>query len=551
MIIHRILPLLLAALLVLPVWQGSADAASRTPVAVYVDGVELNAAPGAYSENGRTMVPMRAIFEALHAEVTWDDKTKTVIGRTADRTVQLKLDAKSATVNGKQVPLDAPARSVDGRVMVPLRFVSESLGYPVAFNDKSGLYKNEPKVVIVTNPAVSIQYGDLIDGATANDYYYGNYFSPATRYMFTEGERIHILKSSGNAGIKVYHYDLQLKLIGTTEIDNELPKFGGFHPSDDGYYYIIFGQSNREEDPDKVVYRIVKYDRNWNKAGQADIRDVYTSEPFDASNVTMDSRDGLLVVHSARTRYVSDDGLRHQSNITFKIRTSDMQVLDKGGQWPRNHVSHSFAAYVRFDGSRIVYADHGDAYPRSIVLQTDDNGRITSERDIITFPGKIGDNFTGAHLGGLEVSDTHYLLAGSSIYPKLEYLSGNSKNVFVAAVPKADVRSGPIELNWLTDFKDFTGDEHYDMRPTVREVHLVPLDGQRYVVLWHQIGGGDSSGTYFAIVDGAGKTVKPPAKLAGVPAPGHVDPLVIGNKLLWFDRDGGKTIFYSIDLSKA
>jgi hypothetical protein len=47
----------------------------------------------------------------------------------------------------------------------------------------------------------------------------------------------------------------------------------------------------------------------------------------------------------------------------------------------------------------------------------------------------------------------------------------------------------------------------------------------------------------------AGRTVKGPVKL-GIPAPGHIDPLLIGSKLHWYEVDGGKTAFYTVELSK-
>ncbi len=550
---------LLAAMLVSATAHPDSVSAERADVYVYVDGDGLDVDPGAYSENGRTMVPMRAIFEALHAQVQWDAPTKTVIGKTADKTVELQLDSKTATVNGKSVTLDAPAQQVDGRVMVPLRFVSESLGYQVYFNDKGGYFGDRSQVNIFTNPQVTLTYRDFDMNLNADDYGYSYYFTPSVRYLFTDGSRIHILHADqpggtrprslspdGPAGVTIYHFDTQLNPLGKTDITGELPVFGGFHQSEDGFYYIAYGKHNLQELEGQVVYSIVKYDAEWKKVGQADIRDVYTAIPYDGSNVTMESRDGKLVVHSARTRYTSEDGKRHQSNITFQIRTSDMEVLDKGGHWPKNHVSHSFATYVRFDGSRIVYADHGDAYPRSIVLQTEDYGGMTNERDIITFPGEIGENHTGAMLGGLEVSDTHYLLVGSSIVPKLSYVAGYSANLFVAALPKQGVAQGEVKLNWLTDLK---GASSTSMNPTVDESHLVPLSGGRYAVIWSQTGD-DAIGTYYAIVDGTGATVKAPVRLGGVPAPGNVEPLVLGDQLIWYGLDGSKTAFYTIDLSK-
>ncbi len=92
---------------------------------------------------GRTLVPMRGIFEALGAEVGWDDATKTASGKTATTTVALTIDNKEAKVNGKAVTLDVPAQIIDSRTMVPARFVAESLGCKVDWDGTT-------KTVIIT-----------------------------------------------------------------------------------------------------------------------------------------------------------------------------------------------------------------------------------------------------------------------------------------------------------------------------------------------------------------------------------------------------------------
>ncbi|MBE7053557.1 MAG: hypothetical protein E7391_04700 [Ruminococcaceae bacterium] len=81
--------------------------------------------------NGRTLVPLRAIFEALGATVGWDDATKTATGVLDDTTVSLQIDNTNAKVNGKDVTLDVPAQIVGSRTLVPVRFISESLGCKV------------------------------------------------------------------------------------------------------------------------------------------------------------------------------------------------------------------------------------------------------------------------------------------------------------------------------------------------------------------------------------------------------------------------------------
>ncbi|MDN4495638.1 copper amine oxidase N-terminal domain-containing protein, partial [Ureibacillus aquaedulcis] len=74
---------------------------------------------------------MRAIFEAMGATIEWSNKTKTVKATNGSTVVSLTLNRKEAIINGTKRELDVPGKSVNGRTLVPLRFVSESLGATV------------------------------------------------------------------------------------------------------------------------------------------------------------------------------------------------------------------------------------------------------------------------------------------------------------------------------------------------------------------------------------------------------------------------------------
>lgn len=84
--------------------------------------------------NGRTLVPLRAIFEALGAKVDWDAATRTVTATKDDVTIKLQIDNPVAQRNGKPVKLDQAPVVVSGRTMVPVRFVSEALGARVTWD---------------------------------------------------------------------------------------------------------------------------------------------------------------------------------------------------------------------------------------------------------------------------------------------------------------------------------------------------------------------------------------------------------------------------------
>lgn len=84
--------------------------------------------------DGRVFIPLRAVVEALGAEVRWDARTQTVHGSRGSREFALPVGSRTAQVNGRSLNLDAPARLMSGTTMVPLRFVAEALGANVDWN---------------------------------------------------------------------------------------------------------------------------------------------------------------------------------------------------------------------------------------------------------------------------------------------------------------------------------------------------------------------------------------------------------------------------------
>jgi hypothetical protein len=81
--------------------------------------------------NNRVYVPLRGVFERMGAEVEWKADERKVQARHNGRIVELWIDRTTAKVEGRDVALDAPPRIMNGRTMVPLRFISESLGADV------------------------------------------------------------------------------------------------------------------------------------------------------------------------------------------------------------------------------------------------------------------------------------------------------------------------------------------------------------------------------------------------------------------------------------
>lgn len=89
---------------------------------------------GPIEHNGRVLVPLRGVLEQLGANVRYDSAAREVHAVKNERHIDLPIGSRMATVDGRSVTLDAPARIVNGSTMVPLRFVAESLGAQVNYN---------------------------------------------------------------------------------------------------------------------------------------------------------------------------------------------------------------------------------------------------------------------------------------------------------------------------------------------------------------------------------------------------------------------------------
>lgn len=111
--------------------SNSVAAMQASSVSVYVDGKALCFDTSPRLLNGRTMVPMRGIFEALGATVEWSGETRTVTAQKDDRTVVLTVDDPHITVNGVAAELDCAPTIRQNRTLVPVRAVAEAFGVSV------------------------------------------------------------------------------------------------------------------------------------------------------------------------------------------------------------------------------------------------------------------------------------------------------------------------------------------------------------------------------------------------------------------------------------
>ena len=183
---------------------------AKDGVTVFIDNAKIDFDVEPAVIDGRTMVPMRKIFEKLGADVSWNENTKAVTSVKGDKNVYIQIDASELIVNGEVKVLDVPAKLIDSRTMVPVRAISEAFDCIVKWDNTKRevhIYSNEGIVNVK-------DFGAVGDGVTddkeaiLNAFRYAVDNLPATVY-FPEGEYgileggMYISLPNGSGGLTV------------------------------------------------------------------------------------------------------------------------------------------------------------------------------------------------------------------------------------------------------------------------------------------------------------------------------------------------------------
>ena len=324
-------------------------------------------------------------------------------------------------------------------------------------------------------------------------------------------------------------YDESFNYIGSKRIPLELDIYGGFY-YDGTYYYVLSASDNHNEDDNKEVFRLTQYDKMWNKISHGSIYGADTYEPFRAGGARFTDCDGQIVVHTCHLMYTSSDGLNHQSNITLYFNKNDISDCTYNNTF---YTSHSFNQFIISENDRLVALDHGDAYPRSVWIQLKRKGFNRNKSvEVIEIPGEIGDNYTGTYVSGFNQSDTAYIVLGNKVdYDKMG--SSDNRNIYIAAVQKNDDGSfGNVNLKTITSYnKEF---DYINSK-------LVKLPDDTFIALWNL-----DSTVYAQKLDSNGNLLGGVNSFKGTLS--DCEPIVAGNRIVWFFDDVNIIKFYSVDI---
>lgn len=113
----------------------SAPALAGGPIRVFIGETPLALDQAPFAENGRTLVPLRPLAEALGFQVAYDPATQGITLSAGQDTIQLWVNSNRVIVNGQEKSIDVPAKALGGRTFVPVRFVAENLGAQVVWDE--------------------------------------------------------------------------------------------------------------------------------------------------------------------------------------------------------------------------------------------------------------------------------------------------------------------------------------------------------------------------------------------------------------------------------
>ena len=326
-------------------------------------------------------------------------------------------------------------------------------------------------------------------GSNVNDQDYVQWSDTVKSYLTVcdNGNYMRVQSGAIEGKLLVEYYSSDFEPLSTKLIDNELPIFGAFYDSGNNYY-VLSGQENPKQNDSLEVFRITKYDKNWNKIKSCGLYGANTTVPFDAGSARMTHSGDHLLVRTCHEMYKSSDGNNHQSNVTIEVDMPSMTITDSYTgvmNVEYGYVSHSFNQFIKTDGNHIVALDHGDAHPRSAVLVKYNSDFTTGKFfpsyyekggniDVVTYPEYTSGhyNYTGAAIGGFDVSSSSYIVAQSTV--DLDYINtSKTRNVYVSAVSK-DLSIN--KLNKITSYAEGTD--------SASAPQLVKINDNSFLLLW-------------------------------------------------------------------
>lgn len=356
----------------------------------------------------------------------------------------------------------------------------------------------------------------------------------------------------GKKNICIEYYDHDFQILRKQSLDMELDIWGGFFAGSDAYY-IVEGQNNEAENDSAEVIRVLKYDKNWNKQGVANIPgnpSMFGGQvryPFDYGCVEMEEYDGMLYIVTGHEGYVDPQyGQGHQGFLIIEIQESSMRGAVVGADlW------HSFAQYIVGKDSDLYILEQSEGDRRTQLVKVDARSLHGVKMSVLPYGGSSDSAWAlpcYASVDGLAVSSDSILGLGTSIDQSQydSYSKDMPYNIYLTVTPVSDFSVPSTKVKWLTDYsnngKRFLGTK------------ITKVNDSRFMVSWqeaneHQNADGhdslSSNVLHYVFLDGKGDKVSEEFTAA---APiSDCQPIIKDSKIVYYASDEDMVNFYSID----
>jgi len=379
--------------------------------------------------------------------------------------------------------------------------------------------------------------------------------SDAPSYIYVNGNNIYNAVSAGKY-VYVQKRDSNLRLISQKSFSFPGSKFAGYY-FDGTYHYII--SANDKERKNTDLYLIDKYDDFGNKLGKSAVVNPSQYENndtgiFDVEKTLMTggvdikvNGNIMSIIDSVQLKKKDAYGIQANALINYRMDYSfasflsfarpivENYPLDKSAKpyvtyGPENYISFCWEAP---DGIRIKGTEYSNIEENDKI----DNSNIV--RIFETFEGKntIDDNIT---LDGFEVSETHYIVSGTSVTQDSEFKKNSDQNVFISTVEKSQPSEDLVRTKFLTQYTNEDG-------VSIERQQLVKIDDNNFVLLWQENKDEKTTVKYTSITaDGKTGNIKENEDVTL----SNCEPVYINDKIVWFnvEENAKEPKFFTINL---
>lgn len=167
---------------------------NQQDIKIKINGNDVISDVAPFVDNNRTLVPIRVISENLGYNVNWDNQTQKVTVKNDNKVVELTIGKKDVHINGNNSSIDVAPMIKNNRTFVPLRFISESFGNDVKWD-------NDSRIVIINKKEIK-EVNTLYEDKNTDKVYYSIVTPPASQKMYHNEETMTLSKEENNKNTK-------------------------------------------------------------------------------------------------------------------------------------------------------------------------------------------------------------------------------------------------------------------------------------------------------------------------------------------------------------